>query len=73
MCGMGFPLVSAGTAGHGRSHAEVSRQAAERHALLTEARRRRAEHAGDPRRSIRHRRGLSAILFRLSSRATTLV
>ena len=65
------PLMST-SALKGSSHAELSRRAAERHALLSEARGRRAEHAGDPGRSIRHHRGLSGILFRLSSR-TTLV
>ena len=61
------------TAGIRPSQAELSQQAAERHALLTAARCRRAEIASGRHRPIRQRRGLSGILFRLSSRATTLV
>jgi hypothetical protein len=73
MIGLQFPLPAAGAGGQQPSQAAVSRVAAERHALLLAARHRRMALAAERRPSIRHRHRLSGILFRLSSRATTLV
>jgi hypothetical protein len=68
MYGLVFPIGSESTS-RLASSVEVSRLAARRHELLAGAAARREAGSG----SIRQRRRLSGILFRLSSRATHLV
>ncbi len=72
MYGLQFPVGTATGAAVASKQTTLSRQAAERYALVTAARRRGGPAIqGRRSRAIGQRRTLSGILFRLSSRATT--